>query len=1013
MSNSDNSEKSEYQFVYPYLDSDDDSRIDQFNELEELFNAVTAKHISYIEATHKNQVGDQIDKTNQLGEELITIEEALRAKLKELTRSQFIEQDNELNKKYTNSIENINIFINTSLKKSNIPTDSKNNFTTSISDLINTVQELNTFREQKVLPDLFRILRATASEVGSKISIRLLKLQTELQTERSNFDIKFKRGTDALRANLEAAKEINIGLKKEIEEFEREITNLSNQNTDLSAQLTKYKTEVDHLKADLSISQQEQDEFNSSLLDKTQTFDRNAEKFKEERRRLETSIREKDSLLESTRLNESQLKTKLEQTTRHLSSQIRENKLGYENELTVLKNTKSELTKQLDEYKQLYSLLNKQYQINHEELVSLHKILEEKQQELNDHYFNSVTDLKETLTDIQQGLATSSQLTKETVEKLKDLNKENLTEENIEENLRHNLFNDLEYEESDEDLNPYRLTYISGAKRKTQRINKRDQVLELEKSVIGLNQRLEESKNKAERLQRFLTKKTVNLNECRAQLNQLTQNIAQEQPEIVIENMDGAALTRNLGELFSREEKKSIPYFNGQSDGKLIHDWLKFAERVAINNNWDDVQKVRFFSDRLTGEPLEWHNEFLNHLPYNPNIIDENEQPPIANQRYTLANLPYELWKTEFIARFTNIGQLEKLRNKLNLLRQNSDQDVQSFISQINNLYSIVNGVVPRLPNNATQRERELGEANEKLRNQDKLKILLKGLLPEVKNEIWNRMPANPTYEFACKAALDAETVVINKQINEDKGLTAVVAGMSVHEEEQDKEIKKQKAELELLKHQFNILTLSNNISQGMDSSPKPLIAAVSEERPASRLRFERSPSTARSEERRNEERRSRSSSPYPNRPDRSSRERFPTERYLSRQTFNNSTGNNFHNQRRDWNNRSRSGSRNQSVERGNYQYRSLNRRPFYQSNRNQFNNRQEYQQRNFNKQNFNSRNIQFNNSRNNYRPNPVVSSSNNTKVQTCYYCHKPGHVISQCREKQRKEELRNRMNFN
>ena len=564
MSNSDNSEKSEYQFVYPYLDSDDDSRIDQFNELEELFNSVTAKHISYIEATHKNQVGDQIDKTNQLGEELITIEEALRAKLKELTRSQFIKQDDELNKKYTNSIENINHFINTSLKKSNIPTDSKNNFTTSISDLINTVQELNTFREQKVLPDLFRILRATASEVGSKISIRLLKLQTELQTERSNFDIKFKRGTDTLRANLEAAKEINIGLKKEIEEFEREITNLSNQNTDLSAQLTKYKTEVDHLKADLSISQQEQDEFNSSLLDKTQTFDRNAEKFKEERRRLETSIREKDSLLESTRLNESQLKTKLEQTTRHLSSQIRENKLGYENELTVLKNSKSELTKQLEEYKQLYSLLNKQYQINHEELVSLHKILEEKQQELNDHYFNSVTDLKETLTDIQQGLATSSQLTKETVEKLKDLNKENLTEENIEENLRHNLFNDLEYEESDEDLNPYRLTYISGAKRKTQRINKRDQVLELEKSVIGLNQRLEESKNKAERLQRFLTKKTVNLNECRAQLNQLTQNIAQEQSEIVIENMDGAALTRNLGELFSREEKKSIPYFNGR-----------------------------------------------------------------------------------------------------------------------------------------------------------------------------------------------------------------------------------------------------------------------------------------------------------------------------------------------------------------------------------------------------------------------------------------------------------------
>ena len=70
MSNSDHSEKSEYQFVYPYLDSGDDSRKDQFNELEqleELFNAVTAKHISYIEATHKNQVGDQIEKNKPIG----------------------------------------------------------------------------------------------------------------------------------------------------------------------------------------------------------------------------------------------------------------------------------------------------------------------------------------------------------------------------------------------------------------------------------------------------------------------------------------------------------------------------------------------------------------------------------------------------------------------------------------------------------------------------------------------------------------------------------------------------------------------------------------------------------------------------------------------------------------------------------------------------------------------------------------------------------------------------------
>ncbi|KAK4006609.1 hypothetical protein OUZ56_011766 [Daphnia magna] len=69
-------------------------------------------------------------------------------------------------------------------------------------------------------------------------------------------------------------------------------------------------------------------------------------------------------------------------------------------------------------------------------------------------------------------------------------------------------------------------------------------------------------------------------------------------------------IVKVLGELFSREDKKSIPPFKGKSTDKLITEWLKGAEHVARNNDWDDFQKLRFFSDRLKGEALEWHGEY-------------------------------------------------------------------------------------------------------------------------------------------------------------------------------------------------------------------------------------------------------------------------------------------------------------------------------------------------------------------------------------------------------------------
>jgi hypothetical protein len=61
-------------------------------------------------------------------------------------------------------------------------------------------------------------------------------------------------------------------------------------------------------------------------------------------------------------------------------------------------------------------------------------------------------------------------------------------------------------------------------------------------------------------------------------------------------------IVKVLGELFSREDKKSIPTFKGKSTDKLITEWLKAAEHVARNIDWDEDEKIRFFSDRLKGK---------------------------------------------------------------------------------------------------------------------------------------------------------------------------------------------------------------------------------------------------------------------------------------------------------------------------------------------------------------------------------------------------------------------------
>ncbi|KZS04169.1 Uncharacterized protein APZ42_032944 [Daphnia magna] len=118
-------------------------------------------------------------------------------------------------------------------------------------------------------------------------------------------------------------------------------------------------------------------------------------------------------------------------------------------------------------------------------------------------------------------------------------------------------------------------------------------------------------------------------------------------------------LVKALGELFSIEDKKAIPIFKGKSTDKLISEWLRGAEHVARNNEWDDNKKIRFFSDRLKGEAFEWHENYA-----------EEEGDDLNSQD----------WKEALITRFQDTYDLATLEKK-------PKENCRAFVSRLNNLY--------------------------------------------------------------------------------------------------------------------------------------------------------------------------------------------------------------------------------------------------------------------------------------------------------------------------------------
>ncbi|KAK4015089.1 hypothetical protein OUZ56_030079 [Daphnia magna] len=135
-------------------------------------------------------------------------------------------------------------------------------------------------------------------------------------------------------------------------------------------------------------------------------------------------------------------------------------------------------------------------------------------------------------------------------------------------------------------------------------------------------------------------------------------------------------IVKALGELFSREDKKATRIFKEKST-----DWLRGAEHVARNNEWDDNQKIRFFSDRLKGEAFEWHE----------NYVEEEGD-----------DLNYQDWKEALISRFQDTYDLASLEKKLSKLTQKPEENCRAFVSRLNNLCDTIAGKEERADHNQT-----------------------------------------------------------------------------------------------------------------------------------------------------------------------------------------------------------------------------------------------------------------------------------------------------------------------
>ncbi|EFX66137.1 hypothetical protein DAPPUDRAFT_116683 [Daphnia pulex] len=226
----------------------------------------------------------------------------------------------------------------------------------------------------------------------------------------------------------------------------------------------------------------------------------------------------------------------------------------------------------------------------------------------------------------------------------------------------------------------------------------------------------------------------------------------QQGPRAPSPDPNNVPLTKShLRELYSQDERKSIPVYKGKRGDQLIHNWLKDAKRVAQSAGWNAKDKIKYFSDRLRGDAADWHSDYIDHA------ADKED---------------YDAWEKAIISRFLTETEIENLKKQLNELKQMPDQSTQTYVSRLNHLYDIIHGKEIVLDETIAPPEAVvLARSLRKIRGEAKQKILLKGLLPKIVQAVWTRINVNSHYEDVCEIVYAAETIVNRMEQNEEKNI--------------------------------------------------------------------------------------------------------------------------------------------------------------------------------------------------------------------------------------------------
>lgn len=211
-------------------------------------------------------------------------------------------------------------------------------------------------------------------------------------------------------------------------------------------------------------------------------------------------------------------------------------------------------------------------------------------------------------------------------------------------------------------------------------------------------------------------------------------------------------IAERMNDQNSKEERKSIPYYNGYHTDQSINQWIRQAEAVSTINAWDDATKKKHFASRLKGSALNWHIERL------PENVDEE----------------YTDWKKALIEHFRHPADTNRLKIKFQNLKQNPKQTTKNFIGEIKSLYYAIYG--EKIPDPGSQQAEQSSTETTALRDDVLLKVLMQGLLPKIKEAMWNGLlPPDYNWNQAIQAANEAEKLIVAKELNDQTAKPSTV----------------------------------------------------------------------------------------------------------------------------------------------------------------------------------------------------------------------------------------------